>query len=592
MIKNNQPLLDLYIRNRSVLFLFKKSISILNSKGFNYWRKSYLSIKAPKVLYKIKDVPLVDLRLKGLSLMSPLKQFKDATKIVGLLPSLLLLVGHEDSLSKLRYQAWIKKNERGISFQKLQKINASKIPSQIIFVIYGDTNNQKKLLSTVQSIRMQSYANTRYELSPVRATYDKNALLAFIASGDRLSRDAAFEIALAHNTNPKAKIIYGDNDSLYKNKRVNPFFKPRWSPELLLNCNYLGSLVVFNVPLTINKLSRLIDVKSLYDLIKTDFINLKMEEVLHIPKIISHCQDNFQDMSYKAKRQPQKLASKNQPHVSIIIPFRDKVDLLEKCLLSIKQKTLYQNYTIILVNNSSSQAETLAFLQSIASQPKVRVIEYNKEFNYSAINNFAVRHADTELVLFLNNDTEIITPEWLDEMVAKMQNDSVGVVGARLLYADNRVQHAGVIVGLGGAAGHPFRYIKANEGGYFGLAKISRNMSAVTGACLMTKKSLFTKLGGFEEENLAITYNDVDYCLKVITSGLSVIYNPQAELYHYESASRGREESQSSKHASPEVVRYQKELKYFRNKWRMYIDGDPYYSPNLSRQSENYNIAL
>lgn len=523
-------------------------------------------------------------------MLGPTKQFVDTARVIGIAPSILVLLGHKDSLSRLRYQSWIAQNEKTNRDRKLMSlIKKADIKPKIVFKIYGDTKNNKKLALTVESIDNQLYQDISYGVVPFCKTVDNNTLTAFVESGDRLSNVAAAEIVLAHNAMPHAKLIYADQDSLSGFTRVDPFFKPDWSPELLRNYNYLGGLVATPMALSNRELSAIKDSESLYRLVVRKFIKLKKHDVVHISKILNHSQSKPQFISVKRSS---RIAAKNQPKITIIIPFRDKIELLKCCVQSIVKKTRYQNYEILLVNNASIDSVTYAFLDTISSNDKVSIIEYNDEFNYSAINNYAVGFANSELILFLNNDTEVIAPNWLDEMVATIQNKDVGAVGARLLYSDGNIQHAGVTVGLGGAAGHPFRGLPSDNPGYFGMAKTGRNTLAVTGACLLTRKTLFKKLNGFDATNLAITYNDVDYCLKVVESGKEVIYNPHAELYHHESASRGKEEIEAINQSTPEMLRHKKELRYFQKKWKKYIKNDPYYSSNLTKKNESYNINI
>lgn len=265
--------------------------------------------------------------------------------------------------------------------------------------------------------------------------------------------------------------------------------------------------------------------------------------------------------------------------ISIIIPFRDRVDLLEKCVSSILKKSTYQDYEILLVNNESKKEETYVYIKSISSNPRVVMLNYKKQFNFSAINNFAVRHAKGEFVLFLNNDTEVITENWLEEMIEHIKKPNVGAVGAKLLYPDGTIQHAGIILNENIAI-HIFSHIKDSDFKKLKEYNKVRNWSAVTAACMMTKRQLFIQSGGFNEKNLPIAYNDVDYCLKLMSKGYKIVWTPKAELYHYEAATRGLDTL--SRFLNPK--RHQKFLQeqdYMRKKWKSIIKNDPNYNTNL-----------
>ncbi|MDE2588695.1 MAG: glycosyltransferase, partial [Patescibacteria group bacterium] len=432
----------------------------------------------------------------------------------------------------------------------------------------------------------------------------------FLDHDDELYSNALFEVVKRLNKQSDLDIIYSDEDKTNSSgERYDPFFKPDWSPALLLNINYLGHFLVIrkgllqNYPLR-NEFNGAQD----YDLV------LKASEatnnIAHIAKPLYSWRQSKKSTSLdvNAKKYSQIAAKKcleealkrrqikgevtegivegsfkvkyhlsNEPKVSIIIPIKDKVHLLKKCLESIK-KTVYKNYEIIVVDNRSEEKETLQYLRSI----KHKVLKYDNEFNFSKINNFAVKEAKGEYLLFLNNDIEIIEPEWLGEMLSQFTNNEVGVVGSALFYENETIQHGGVMVGFEGKAGNCFIGLLPNQNGYFGLHNMVRNCSAVTAACMLVKKSIFTMVGGFDE-NIAVAYSDVDFCLKILEKGYQIIYTPYAKLYHYESASRGT--------LSP-----REDGKKFNHKWNSFMrKGDPYYNPNLSllhiyqiKVNENY----
>jgi GT2 family glycosyltransferase len=273
------------------------------------------------------------------------------------------------------------------------------------------------------------------------------------------------------------------------------------------------------------------------------------------------------------------------PLVSLIIPTRDQGDLLERCITSILTKTVYPNFEILVVDNQSQDKAALSYLASLSSHPRIKVIKYDAPFNYSAINNYATTLAQGEIIGLVNNDIEVINDDWLSEMVSHVVRPEIGVVGAKLLYADGTIQHAGVILGLGGLAGHAHKFGEGEDWGYFGRANLIQTYSAVTAACMLVKKEIFEKVGGLDEENLTVAFNDVDFCIKVREAGYRNIYTPYAVLYHHESISRGQENSPEKQ------ARFIREVKFMQTKWGELLKTDPYYNPNLSLDTGNFSLA-
>jgi GT2 family glycosyltransferase len=272
-----------------------------------------------------------------------------------------------------------------------------------------------------------------------------------------------------------------------------------------------------------------------------------------------------------------------EPLVSIIIPNKDQTESLKKCLDSIREKTSYKNYEIIIVENNSEEPETFAFYKKI-SGGNIKIVTWEGEFNYSAINNFGVRHARGDYLLLLNNDVEIISADWMKEMLSHCQRKEVGIVGAKLYYPDNTIQHAGIIIGIGGVAGSIFTGLPRAFSGYLHKASIQLDLSAVTAACMLVKRSAFEQVGGLEEK-LKVAFNDVDFCLRVREKGYLVVYDPYAELYHYESKTRGAEDTKEK------VRRFQTEIEYMRSHWiDLLKKGDPYYNCNLSLTKWDYSL--
>ncbi len=280
-----------------------------------------------------------------------------------------------------------------------------------------------------------------------------------------------------------------------------------------------------------------------------------------------------------------KFLWEEKPLISIIIPNKDHIDDLRRCIDSIEEKATYRNYEYVIVENNSTEDETFAYYKELeASNPKAHVVYWDGIFNYSAINNFGAAHAKGDYLLLLNNDTEIISPDCLEQLLGYCMRPDVGAVGARLYYEDDTVQHAGVVVGFGGIAGHCFVQQKRDATGYCHRIICAQDYSAVTAACMMVKREAFDKVHGLSEE-FQVAFNDIDFCLRLGKAGYLVVYNPYAELYHYESKSRGLEDTPEK------VARFNREIASFEKHWPEILrDGDPYYNPNLTLESQDFSL--
>jgi GT2 family glycosyltransferase len=277
------------------------------------------------------------------------------------------------------------------------------------------------------------------------------------------------------------------------------------------------------------------------------------------------------------------LLKNHSKKVSIIIPTKNKVELLYRCIESIFEKTSYKNFEIIVVDNRSDDYKTLEYLNKISKHPQIKVLRYNFPFNYSKINNYAVQFATGELLLFLNNDTEVINNDWLEELVSHAIRKEVGAVGAMLYYPNDTIQHAGVILGIDVVAGHAYRHFPKGHPGQFGRAWLPQYLSAVTGACLMTRKEIFQEIGGFDKK-LEVGYNDIDLCLRIREKGYKIVWTPYAELYHYEGATRGIETI-----ANP---RARREAWTMIERWGKMLYFDPAYNPNLTLDRIDFSLAF
>jgi O-antigen biosynthesis protein len=441
---------------------------------------------------------------------------------------------------------------------------------------------------------------------------------ALLDHDDELTPNALMENIILLNAHPLADMIYSDEDKLDEEGfRCNPHFKPQWSPDLFNSMMFTCHLGVYRKSIIdeIGGFRPEFDGAQDYDMVLR--FTEKTTNIFHIPKILYHWRisagstaSSLGEKNYAREAQIKAVAEhfkrlnieasvtagladnlvrvkrhlKTSPKVSIIIPTCDKLNLLKTCVESIRNKTGYKNYEILIINNNSREKETFDFFAQIQKETNIEVLDYLHPFNFSAINNFAAKNAKGEILLFLNNDTEVITEEWLESMVEHTVRPEVGAVGARLLFPDNTIQHAGVILGIGGVAGHSHKHFHQNHPGYFSRASAIQNLSAVTAACLMVKKEVFESLDGFDEKNLAIAFNDVDFCLRLRQKGLLIIYTPYAKLYHYESVSRGQEDSPEK------VARFNKEIEYMQKTWSNILLTDPYYNPNLTLKREDFSI--
>jgi len=278
--------------------------------------------------------------------------------------------------------------------------------------------------------------------------------------------------------------------------------------------------------------------------------------------------------------------SKPEPLVSLLVPTRDMLEVLEPCIRSILEKTAYQNYEVLILDNGSVKSATLDYFDQVqAADSRVRVIPYHYPFNYSAINNHGVQRARGELLGLINNDVEIISTEWLTEMSSHALRPEIGCVGAKLYYANNTIQHAGVILGIGGVATHAYKNFPRADHGYFARLSVVQNYSAVTAACLLVRKSIYEEVGGLEEEYLKVAFNDVDFCLKVREAGYRNLWTPYAELYHHESRSRGWEDTPEKQ------ARFQREIEFMLARWGNTLSSDPNHNPNLNRRNADLTVG-
>ena len=430
-----------------------------------------------------------------------------------------------------------------------------------------------------------------------------------LRAGDQLSPTALIRYAEALEGNPAADVVFGDQDSIDEaGERSSPWFKPAWNRELFLAQDYLSDSAAVRAEAARRAVERspLTDQAVAYDLLLR--VTRTASTVLHAPSVTVHVRTDLraEDQSARVEAVREHLAGTGAeataglfgtvkvtwplpddlPMVSVIIPTRDKVELLRPCVDTLLATTSYAPFEVIVVDNGSIDEAALAYLREIESDARVRVLSYPGAYNFSAINNFAVQQSAGSYFCFLNNDTEIVDGSWLTEMMRQAIRPEVAAVGAKLLYGDGTIQHAGVIVGIGEAAGHAHRNLPNSEAGYFAQVHAAQFVTAVTGACLLVEKQKFDDVGGFDERDLAVAFNDIDLCLKLERAGWRNVYVPHAVLIHHESKSRGKD------HSPGQIDRYSRELKVFQERWGTKTFEDPLFNPNLERSSETFVIRL
>jgi len=481
-------------------------------------------------------------------------------------------------------------------------------------VVLPDTGDIAGYAATRQSLAGQLYP--RHDLTPdltvaLAGADPATTWIILLRPGIELAPHAMYWLAKSILADHRLRLLYADHDHMNPcGCRCNPTFKPDWSPELLRSTDYIGPAAAFRADLLAS-----LDIEPLPDghtLLLRAAERLNASAIGHAYAILFHfprqppeplpddpaeeaanpVADHLERLGIPAlvERCPgahyrvRYALPESMPLVSILVATRDQHRILDCCLQSIFAKTTYPHYEVLVVDNQSSDPQTLDYFRRLASRPQVRVLAYNHSFNFAAINNFAAKQAKGDVLCLINNDTEVITRGWLEEMVSRLLQPDVGVVGAKLLYSDGLVQHGGDVVGPGGCANHLHSCLPADDPGYCDRAILAQDLSAVTAACLVTRRALFLHLDGFDARHLPVAFNDVDYCLRVREAGLRVIWTPYARLYHYESYSRGADDTPEKR------LRAKHEAHYMRKRWKHVMRHDPFYNPNLSYVRPDFSL--
>lgn len=538
------------------------------------------------------------------------------------------------------YQYWLEQVE-----PKLQAVTANAGQTKFMLVLHADA--QGKWQRSVQSVLQQQYphwqlyvlfssdeqgisgasgkaTDPRLHFTKPPAAQD-NSYIWQLYSGDLLSADALLQLNNHIQQARAPALLYSDHDELQADlSRHAPAFKPDWAPDYFLQFNYIGaafcyqarlkptdanwwqqgpwlqllkllpqipvgersvqiqhlSLVLYHQQQGVNRDKSVVSVPQIQQqnqLIMHHIARLVQQDEHCLPEVVARTPGLFR-INYPLP--------KSLPLITLLIPTRDALQLTRTCVESILARTAYPAYEILLLDNQSCERATLDWFAEISQHPKVRVLHYDAPFNYSAINNFGVAHSTAPLIALINNDTEVMNPDWLGNMVQHALRPTVGCVGAKLYYADQTIQHGGVIVGLWEMAGHSHKLYPRSARGYQYRLQTVQNYSAVTAACLVMRRELFLAVGGLNEQHLTVAFNDVDLCLKAQQAGFRNLWIPDAELFHYESKSRGKEDTPQKK------ARHDSEVHYMRTTWPAEIARDPYYNRHLTRQREDFSIAV
>jgi len=480
---------------------------------------------------------------------------------------------------------------------------------------YEASDSRIKVAFRKENGHISRASNTALELA-------SGDFVALLDHDDTLPPHALYFVAQAIAANPDARIIYSDEDKIdEQGQRFSPHFKSDWNPDLFYSQNYVCHLGVYRRELleTIGGFRAGVEGSQDQDLLLRCLPHVSHQHITHIPRVLYHwrisegstaqsasaksyttqagikaLQDHLREQGQNAVTVEAGLLPNTYrlrwpiptpaPMVSLIIPTRDKKAVVELAVRSILDKTSYPNYEILLIDNGSQEPDALQWLEDIQQDPRVRVLRYDYPFNYSAINNFGAQFAQGEVLGLVNNDVEVISPDWMTELTSQALRPDIGCVGAKLYYPNDTVQHAGIVMGVLTMAGHSHRHSSRKSPGYFGRLVTTQNLPAVTGACLFVRKHVYEEVGGLNEMQLKIAFNDVDFCLRVQEHGLRNLWTPFAELYHHESISRGAEDTPEKQ------ARFQQEVQYMQTRWASDIARSRYYSPNLTRLREDFSI--
>ncbi|HSV68805.1 MAG TPA: glycosyltransferase family 2 protein [Methylibium sp.] len=535
------------------------------------------------------------------------------------------LLFDQPSAARLDYPAWIERAEtpRRLTPARQQDLVRDWVdPPRLLWLLAAEPDAPPDALAlTRSSLEAQGYPHWELQVlgdgDPAAALQRCDAV-GFLEPGDRLRDDALYQLARALRDQPAVQVCYSDSDRLDRQgRRQAPWFKPGFSRDLCLAQNLLSPLAVVRAGAVVAAgglppAAGAVGGHTLaYGLLLRALAGLPDHAVRRLPEVLCHARAQPRSAAGQACDDDAALRAVNallapagahadpldsglrrvrwplpepRPLVSLIVPTRNALPVLRTCIESITRLTRYRRYELLVVDNQSDCPATLAYLDALQAEGRARVLRWDAPFNYSAINNFAVRHAQGSVLGLINNDVEVISPYWLDEMASHALRPDIGCVGAKLYFPDDTLQHAGVVLGIGGVAGHGHKYLPRHAAGYFDRLRLVHEASAVTGAVLVLRREVFDAVGGFDEQELQVAYNDVDLCLRVMRAGWRNLWTPHAELYHHESKTRGSDDTPAKR------ARWQAESAVMRRRWPEWLADDPFYHPHLSRHVEDYSL--
>ena len=565
-----------------------------------------------RVLATRHSQPRQRLRRLGLRWYTPFLNLKRAYQLAGYLRAYAPAPAYSDWLARFdRLHARDLKHIArsavrllaGIRFEAWVVSSAESSPSEL----QGTTASlAAQLLPAASVVQIACNAARQPQCEPEGDA--RKAWIFLLPAGATLSPHALYWFTHEISRHPEAGWVYCDHDHVSESgEQIDPAFKPDWSPELLRSTNYIGpaAAVRADVWLAAGGYAAAAGPHDFWLRVSEQLESRQIRHIcaplLHLPTTLDArlAADDAQAVARHLARMGRaaQVATDqwghcrvllalpvDQPLVSIIVPTRDRLDLLQPCIESVLEKTSYREFELLVVDNRSSEPATLAYLAEIGRHAQVRVLRYAQAFNFSAINNFAAAEARGDYLCLLNNDTAVISPDWLAEMLGRLRQADVGAVGAKLYFSDGRVQHGGDTVGPGGCANHLHHLLPGDAPGYMHRAVLAQDVSAVTGACLLTRRDLYQSLSGLNERDLAVAFNDVDYCLRLHEAGWRVVWTPYAELYHHESVSRGRDETPEKR------ARADREVAYMKQRWGQVMRHDPFYNPNLSYARPDFSL--
>lgn len=495
----------------------------------------------------------------------------------------------------------------------LSIVNSGTITAATAEMLVNSAASDTRIRSDIRTV-----ARSRVAALNAAVAMGQGEWVVLVEQHDLLSPEALYRLIEATRDVPDAALIYADQDTYETDLgRSQPYFKPAWNPDLFLSTDIIGPMGAYRAEL-LQEVGGFRDGSEgaeSYDLSLRCVGILQARQIIHIPRILYHqraaklpddvfssrksmamtaaLDAHFQRLGILARSEPidgrtqrvRYCLPLDRPMVSLIIPTRNGLVLLRQCVDSILKTTRYENYEIIIVDNNSDDPAVLDYFSLIENGDTIRILKDARPFNYSALNNHAVAEARGDYIGLINNDIEVISPGWLEEMLSLAAQPGVGAVGARLWYPDDTLQHGGVIIGLAGVAGHAHKDLPREETGYFGRAAMTQTLSAVTAACLIVRKSVYQEVNGLDEDNLAVAFNDVDFCLRLCAAGYRNIWTPYAELYHHESATRGTD------HTVEKRARFLREVHYMKTRWATDSVADFAYSPNLTLRHEDFSLA-